>query len=256
METQNQAVKSMEKLISKVAESNTVMISEITKFLGQIGSSKINFKELMALEKNIINDTVHKVINLNTKYASDIIEILVDITKKLNQNNYKTNGYSQPATQTTDTAKAVFEIKTTGYAGGTATTAFLLNSANSKPLNCKINYSEFVMEDIPVTKFNADISFDPQLFQMVQGEARRINALIRIPAAIVPGIYRNQVTVDGFEDTFFDIVLQVMAPKTAEETANVKNGPILKASRSLVKKATPKKTAITKKKKSPAKKIT
>lgn len=232
----------VEQLISKISKSNTEIISEVTKFLGQLSASKMSFNDVVSMEKKMLTDTVDMFIKLNSKYTSDLIDIAVAVSKQLNQNTVKTNGFEGGQSAT---AQPAFEIKTGAEAGGTASAAFLLNSSKPGTIKCNIKSSDFVSESNKDLKFTPAISFTPQSFEMNQGVPQKVESSIPVPAGTAAGVYRSHVVVEGFEDTFLDILLEVTASKT-EVASPAKVAAVATAKSSTAKKAPAKKAAVKK----------
>ena len=51
------------------------------------------------------------------------------------------------------------------------------------------------------------------MFELNKGAAQRVDAVIEIPADTQPGVYNSRITVEGFNHSHFDLVLEVTPAK-------------------------------------------
>jgi len=226
--------KEIETLIKKASEANTVIISETAKFISRIANSKIKPAEMASIQKKLLLDAVNSFIKLNIQYTSSLIDAGVTISKNINKHlsaaaeAAENTNASAPAIQ--ETEKLAFELKTTTPAGGTATTAFLIHNDKQEPVNCSIVISDFINESDGTISPPLNVVFNPKAFELNYGSAQRVDVSASTPAAMKPGLYRSHISVEGFEHTHFDILLDVTPAKDNDQAiTNTTSKPVKKA---------------------------
>src|SRR5688572_8725573 len=85
-EQQSSIAQELEHLFKKTAEANKVFLKESAKFVRQLSSSKIKGEELFTTQKQLFKDAVSLFVKLNIQHTSNLIDLGVAITKRLNQN--------------------------------------------------------------------------------------------------------------------------------------------------------------------------
>ena len=223
----------IEQLIKKASEANTVIISETAKFLQQLGSSKLNGEGLASMQKQLFSDAVNLFVKLNIQHTANLIDMGVAISKQLNRNMESRSGAATPPAPTAEPGKPAFELNANCEAGKTAAVEFLLNSDKQEPVVCQLKQSAFDLESDPAVQVECEVSFAPQSFELLFGKPQRVEMKVAVPAGTEPGQYRSHIHVDGFEHTFFDLLLTVSAPlpKTvARKAAKPKSTAAKKAS--------------------------
>ena len=242
MSTINDVFRNIEDLISKASKANTEMIAETAKFLGNLDKGKINRDYILKLNQALFSEAVNKITALNIKYTTELINIGVGLSKKLNETSVAVSSADSDKTKSSVSA---FELKASGFTGGTATTAFLLNSDKNEPILCKVLNASFQREDDQTKKVNFKVTYTPQLFELQRGIAQRVDAVITIPSKATPGNYKSRISVEGFEHTHFDVALTVSkaAVKKRATRTPVKSSPAKRKTPG----STAKKTATSKK---------
>jgi len=234
--------KEIESLIKKASEANTIIISETAKFISKIANSKIKPAEMASIQKQLLLDAVNSFVKLNIQYTSSLIDAGVNISKNINKHLSAT---ADAAVNNTSTSAAqqpqhfAFELKTAAPAGEKAATAFLIHNDKQESVNCSIIISDFTNEIDGTVAPAFDVIFNPQVFELSYGSAQRVDVSVNIPAVIKPGLYRSHISVEGFEHTHFDILLDVAPPKINQQA-------ITEISAVPVKKVVSKKKAVIK----------
>src|SRR5258705_10664483 len=93
---QTSIVQDLEHLFKKTTDANKIFLTESAKFVKKLGSSKIKGEELFTTQKQLFKDAVNLFVKLNIQHTSNLIDLGVAITKRLNQNlSAKENEASQ-----------------------------------------------------------------------------------------------------------------------------------------------------------------
>ncbi|MCB0725168.1 MAG: hypothetical protein KDC73_10745 [Ignavibacteriae bacterium] len=222
--------KELETLFEEVSRANTEIISETTKFLGNIG--KIDFKQqdFSIIQQKLISDTIKSIVDLSVKNTTNLIKVFVTFSKNINEAIYTPNGKVNYNPNTSSADIPAFEVPTTAPAGGKTTISVLITNNEEKDIQCVIENSKFVNE-VNKSSFNTKISFKPSSFIINRDNPKKIEAEISVPKNVLPGIYRSHVNIKGFEKTYFDIVLEV-TPLEKSKTASKKSSTKAKSSSS------------------------
>jgi hypothetical protein len=213
----------LEHLFKKTTEANKVFLSESGKFIRRLSSSKIKGEELFTTQKQLFKDAVNLFVKLNIQHTSNLIDLGVAITKRLNQ-NLNTN-QNESSEQDFPGDKPAFVLNASGAPGTTVTTQFLLDSNKEEPIVCNLKQTEYTHESDPSVKSVFETTFTPQSFEILHGQSQKVDINVKIPADAAEGIYLSNIQVDGFEHTFFSLYITVTTPN--DSTNKPKNESVL-----------------------------
>ena len=208
---QTSIVQDLEHLFKKTTDANKIFLTESAKFVKKLGSSKIKGEELFNTQKQLFRDAVNLFVKLNIQHTSNLIDLGVAITKRLNQNlDTKQDDATQQDFPGDD--KPAFVLNVAGAPGAVVTTQFLLNSDKKDPILCNLKQSEYTLQGDALVKQVFETTFTPQSFQILFGESQKVDITVKIPADTKEGVYLSNIKVDGFEHTFFSLYLTVTSP--------------------------------------------
>jgi hypothetical protein len=197
----------LEELISEASRYNTEVISETTKFLSNMDRSKLNRQYFNNLQEGLFSDAIQKIVTLNVNYAKDLMQMGIDLSRKLNETPDGTEASSGVTKPPVKSSVSAFKIETSAIQGGEATTAFLLNSDKENPILCKVQNATFQLSSDATVQTDFKTEYSPQLFELVKGIAQRVDVKIHIPADAQEGRSIRKFTVAGFEYTPFDLIV-------------------------------------------------
>src|SRR5438552_16433923 len=138
---QTSIVQDLEHLFKKTTDANKIFLTESAKFVKKLGSSKIKGEELFSTQKQLFKDAVNLFVKLNIQHTSNLIDLGVAITKRLNQNLDTRQDAAQQDFPGDD--KPAFVLNVAGAPGAVVTTQFLLNSDKKDPILCNLKQSEY-----------------------------------------------------------------------------------------------------------------
>ncbi|HEX7458626.1 MAG TPA: hypothetical protein VF301_09340 [Ginsengibacter sp.] len=214
-EQQSTITQDIENLFKKTTEANKLFLTESVKFVKQLSSSKIKGEELFTTQKQLLKDAVNLFVKLNIQYTSNLIDLGVAVTKRLNQNlNTKENSSSEQRDSSDN--KPAFVLNISGAAGETVTAQFLLDSNKEEPVICNLKQTEYTFENDPSVKEIFETTFNPQSFEILQGQSQKVDINIKIPDDVKEGVYLSNIQVDGFEHTFFSLYITVTSPNASK----------------------------------------
>ena len=222
-EQQSSIAQDLEHLFKKTTEANKLFLTESAKFVKQVSSSKIKGEELFTTQKQLFKDAVNLFVKLNIQHTSNLIDLGVAITKRLNQN--VTVKEDDQHEDFPDDSKPAFVLNVSGVPGATVTTQFLLDSNKEEPIVCNLKQTEYTLETDRSVKRIFETTFTPQSFEILHGQSQKVDINITIPTDAAEGVYLSNIQVDGFEHTFFSLYVTVTTPN--DSTNKPKNESVL-----------------------------
>ena len=212
---QTSIVQDLEHLFKKTTDANKIFLTESAKFVKKLGSSNIKGEELFNTQKQLFKDAVNLFVKLNIQHTSNLIDLGVAITKRLNQNlDVRQDDATQQDFPVDD--KPAFVLNVAGVPGTVVTTRFLLNSDKKDPILCNLKQSEYTLQSDASVKQVFETTFIPQSFQILFGESQKVDINVKIPGDAKEGVYLSNIKVDGFEHTFFSLYLTVTSPQVQQ----------------------------------------
>lgn len=210
---QTSIVQDLEHLFKKTTDANKIFLTESAKFVKKLGSSNIKGEELFNTQKQLFKDAVNLFVKLNIQHTSNLIDLGVAITKRLNQNiDTKQEDVSHQQDFPGDD-KPAFVLNVAGAPGAVVTTQFLLNSDKKDPVLCNLKQTEYSLQSNSSIKQVFETTFTPQSFQILFGESQKVEINVKIPGDAKDGVYLSNIKVDGFEHTSFSLYLTVTSPQ-------------------------------------------
>jgi hypothetical protein len=215
----------LEHLFKKTTEANKLFLAESAKFVRQLSSSNIKGEELFATQKQLFKDAFNLFVKLNIQHTSNLIDLGVAITKRLNQNINARKDAPPGQEDFPGDNKPAFMLNASGVPGATVTTQFLLDSTKEEPIICNLKQTEYTLANDLSVKKVFETTFTPQSFEILQGQSQKVGINIKIPADAPEGVYLSNIQVDGFEHTFFSLYITVTSSK--DSTNKPKNESLL-----------------------------
>jgi hypothetical protein len=214
--SQSSIAQDLEHLFKKTTEANKVFLSESAKFVRRLGSSKVKGEELFTSQTQLFKDAVNLFVKLNIQHTSNLIDLGIAITKRINQN--LTGDEEGPSTRQDFPGenRPAFVLNVSGAPGSTVMTQFLLDSNKEQPIVCNLKQSEYSLESDPSITATFETIFSPQSFEILQGQSQQVDITIKIPADVTDGVYLSNVKVEGFEHTFFALYVTVTSTNKQE----------------------------------------
>lgn len=172
------------------------------------------------------------------KFAEDMYRLQLDFSK-----NIAAKMEASPAPDSSEkgaTTRSVQrkEIHLSGEAGGSTAMMLQLNSNDQVVRQCHFEASGFIQ--LETGRFaTLGLHFDPNRFELVPGQGLEVMLQVSIPEKATPGHYRSTVHLVGYNDTVFDLHVEVKATAIipVKATVRTKTTP----TKSTAKKSPPKK---------------
>ncbi len=225
-EKQSSIAKDLEQLFKKTVEANQLFLSEGARFVKNMSASTLKGEDLVSGQKELINDTFNEFVKLNIQYVSNLVDMGIAISQKMSQpfdvkqedpsardnpSRAAAGGGSNDQTRT-EPGKPAFVLNVSGSPDTTITTQFLLDSDKKDPVLCHLIHAGYRSQQDAAKEAAFETLFLPQSFQLLFGEPQKVTIEIKVPADAKEGVYLGNVRVEGFENTFFSLYVQVIPP--------------------------------------------
>ena len=205
--------KELETLLKKTTEANRIFITEGAKFVKQLNFSKKGGEEIFTRQTDMMKDAFNLFMKLNIQYASNVVDLGVALSKKYNDTEVATNENTEEEnTKAPIISEPAFILQTSGIAGDTVGTMFLLDSNKKEILLCNFKQTDYTLQDDNSTKYIFETNFTPQSFELMPGQSQQVAITAKIPTTTKPGIYQTDIVVQGFEHTYFSLFITVTLP--------------------------------------------
>lgn len=216
MDKKSSLIQDFDELLRKTTEANKVFFSEGTKYIKQMGSSAMKGENIYAEQKNVIQDAVNAFIKLNIRHTSNLIDLGLAITQKINE-PFEVK-QEEPSDNAAEENNPAFVLEVVGVPGVTVQTEFQLDNNKQNSIVCALKQSAFKSQQDATATPNFDTTFSPQSFELKVESSQKVIIKIAVPGKTKAGVYFSHVLVDGFEHTYFTIVLTITpAPKKASK---------------------------------------
>ena len=207
-EKQSSIAQDLEHLLKKTVEANQLFFSEGVKFVKNLNASNLKGEDLASGQKELFNDAFSQFVKLNIQHVTNLVDLGIALSQKMSrQFDVKPDDPPQP-----EPGKPSFVLNVSGPPDTTITTQFLLDSDKKDPVLCHLIHTGYTAQQDPAKEAAFETVFSPQSFQLLFGEPQKVTIEIKVPADAKEGVYLSNVRVEGFENTFFSLYVQVVAP--------------------------------------------
>ena len=210
MDKKSSLIQDFDELFKKTTEANKVFFTEGAKYIKQMGSSAMKGENVYAEQKNIIQDAVNAFIKLNIQHTSNLIDLGLAITQKINE-PFEVKK-EEPSENRTEENPPAFILEAVGVPGGSVQTEFQLDNSKDESIVCTFKQSAFESQQDTSSSVNIETTFSPQSFELKIGSSQKVTINITIPEKTKTGVYTSHVLVEGFEHTYFSIILTIAPP--------------------------------------------
>ncbi|MEM7551583.1 MAG: hypothetical protein AAF363_18005 [Bacteroidota bacterium] len=181
-------------------ELNQRYMSEGFKMLNELSKQPRLDKNLFVFRPEVYSRAINAFTRLNFDYYNKMMELGFGMTREF---------FDRKDTTEEAPMEPAFVLTADGKAGGKAALEFILENTKSETVHCELVHSAFKDENNAENEANVGVSFTPQLFTQEPGMSQTVKIDLRIPKNTSPAIYISNVTVLGFEPSYFRIVLNV-----------------------------------------------
>ena len=225
-EKQNSIAKDLEQLFKKTVEANQLFLSEGVRFVKNLSSSTLKGEDLVSGQKELMNDTFNQFVKLNIQYASNLVDMGIALSQKMSRPSdirseapFAPDNPSHPDNPS-QPDKPAFVLNVSGSPDTSITTQFLLDSDKKDPVLCHLIHNGYRSQQDTAIEAAFETVFLPQSFQLLFGEPQKVTIEIKLPADAKEGVYLSNVRVEGFENIFFSLYVQVILPNDSSNKSS------------------------------------
>ncbi len=212
--TQTELIKGIQKIMEKSIEANAQILKATSETFSSLLSKPPKMDDLQKLNAEVLSSTISNFMEINLKYAESLIDLGLQLSKdmsafaeSLDKNENPEAGVNVKATSPPQDSA----LRLSGKPGETVVAAFVLNNNAAVDQNGTFKAGR-CMSDATGKLTNIWLKFNPDSFKIAPGEKTDIEISAAIPKSSKPGSYRSAVTVEGFNDTRFEVVVFVEEP--------------------------------------------
>ena len=155
-------------------------------------------------------------VQLTMRYAEDVVKLGLKVSEEMGRTYARP---AQRAEESTGAAAEAYVIRLAGKAGEAIHTSFSLESSESAVRNGRMQVADFIREETGKKASRIKATFKPASFTLQPGASQTIELKLESPKNQAAGIYRSSVSVDGFEDASFHLLLELEAAAKASASA-------------------------------------
>jgi len=225
---QNNLINAWQCLIEQSVKANTAFLEESAKIFTSLLSKKIETKDLLKINTEVLNAAANNFIKLNITNTENLVNFGLNVSRSFfsftDTKNDSDVNTSQPAEPPAINARN--QINLSVKQGEKISTSFYLNSHNAFPQTGKFFYEDFI-DEATGKKGAISMLISPKEFTLEPGKSLKIDVSIDAANNTNPGKYKSAVRLDGMDNQEFDIVADVTENKQAG-TKISKHKPLIK----------------------------
>jgi len=219
----NDLIKDFERVVKKAIEANTAYYQEAASALQRAYSGKSEMSGPAVMDS--LADALTSLVKLQLRYAENLYDLQLTWSKNM-AHNPKTAPAFETACEAPEAPRKTMTLS--GSPGETAALILHLNSRDAAPRHCRFEHTGFFNaadgHAAPLT-----LICEPESFTLVAGQEVETRLVVSILETAMPGAYRNTITVLGYDDSIFDLIVVVhpkAEPPVEEEVALPENPKI------------------------------
>lgn len=194
-----------ERLISKTIEVNQLWWANPPEQISGILNTPDRIKQWQQVTQKAWLNAYTGLTKMYFQHVENVLDYSIQLAKQL---HFQSDAVVPPTS--TEMPKATI-LPLKGQIRSFAKTAFALNSKASQMQAGQITCMPFISE-LDDRAANLELLIEPKEFELNPGEACPFEVTVFIPAETPVGSYRSHVIIAGFEDSQFDVLLEVQAP--------------------------------------------
>jgi hypothetical protein len=189
----------VEELFKHTIELNKKYINQSFKLINQINQQGPLDKNLFTFKPDLYAKAIKTFSRMNLEYYNKMMDLGFSFADEFLSH--------QPQADHTEEPSFILEGK--GVPGSEVKLQFVLENTRNAEVHCELKNTPFVREEDKQKTSGITTSFDPQAFRQDPGGSHTVSISLTIGKQVIPGKYTTDVSVIGFEPTFFAIVLEV-----------------------------------------------
>lgn len=207
---EKQDPREVEELFKNTIELNKKYINQSFRLINQISQQGALDKNVFTFKPDLYRKAIKTFSRMNLEYYNKVMDLGFIFADEFLFNKEQAVHTEEPS----------FTLTGNGLPGSEVKLQFVLENTRNEEVHCELRNTPFVNKiDRHETK-GITTHFSPQAFRQDPGGSNTISISLTIGKQVILGIYNSDVSVIGFEPTFFAIVLEV--GQKAKTTGNAK----------------------------------
>ncbi len=211
----NDLVKDFERVVKKAIEANTAYYKEAAAALQRVYSGKSELSGQAVVDS--LADAFTSLVKLQLRYAENLYDLQHRWSKDMAQQGAHAAADNAGPVQVAPEPERK-SMTLSSPPGETPALMLRLHSRDSAARHCRFEHTGFAYAQ---TGKAAPLSLvcDPESFSLTSGQEVEAKLVVGIPENAEPGAYLNTVTIHGYDDSVFDLIVVVEPKATPEKTA-------------------------------------
>ncbi len=209
--TDNQDSREVEELFKHTIELNKKYINQSFKLINQISQQGTLDKNVFTFKPDLYTRAIKTFSRMNLEYYNKVMDLGFSFADGMLFNNANSGQPEEPS----------FTLRGSAIPGSGVKLQFVLENTRVSEVACELRNSRFINVINLQEEERIATRFTPQAFRQDPGSSHTVDIALDIGKGVKPGTYSSDVSVIGFEPTFFEIVLEVVPP--ANNAANAKS---------------------------------
>ncbi|HRD80061.1 MAG: hypothetical protein IAE84_17320 [Saprospiraceae bacterium] len=217
--TNGDLVKDFERVVKKAIEANTTYYKEAAAALQNLYSGKTELSGSNVMES--LSEAWTSLVKLQLRYAENLYDLQLHWSKNMAHQPAPAAAPQQTNIEPVPERKV---MTMTGESGQSLEFLLHFNSRDAETRHCKFILSGFV-DAANGAAAPLLLVCEPESFVLIPGQTTEVRFSVNIPETAGPGAYRNTVTVAGYDDSIFDLIVVVQPPAEKADTPPVEKMP-------------------------------
>ena len=210
-EQKNDLLKGFQKIMEKSIEANTQIMKATSETFTNLVSKQPDWSDLQKLNSDVLNSTISNFMEINLKYAESLIDLGVQLSNDVSNFVESLDKKENAEVIVEEKVKATqqkSELRLSGQRGETIVANFELNNSAETEQKGTFKASRCIADDTGKLT-NIRLKFSPKSFKIAPGGKVEIEISASIPKSAKAGSYRSNVSIKGFDNTQFDVIVYV-----------------------------------------------
>ncbi|WGK64230.1 hypothetical protein [Croceiramulus getboli] len=209
----NQSKRPLEQLLEKSFELNRQYLNQSAKLFRDLSKRSSSGSNPLIFQPDLYRKAVSAFAKANLEYYNQLLETGLSLTEEL------VSGAPQAEEEH---PRPAFVLEAEARAGEQAQLQFVLENTKAEAAICELVHSPFKAVDDATEVNSFKTTFTPQQFEQEAGASNTVDIAVQIPKNTPPKTFYSDVTVLGFEPSFFRMLITVLSPTKTSKNAKTK----------------------------------
>ncbi len=216
---EKQDPREVEELFKNTIELNKKYINQSFRLINQISQQGTLDKNIFTFKPELYRKAVKTFSRMNLEYYNKVMDLGFSFADEFLSRKEQAVHMEEPS----------FTLNGKGLPGSDVKLQFVLENTRNEEVHCELRNTPFVDDMDRHETPGITTQFSPQAFRQDPGGSHTISISLTIGKQVLPGIYCSDVSVIGFEPTFFAMVLEVGQKSKTTGNATTKKRSAKKA---------------------------